>query len=462
MSNTIGTCCDLHVILTLLILDEFNTDQPNNSNYPPPYAGPSLLDNNESDLLRSFFENPNSLDPAFLHLHEEYQAGVSDNYSQQVFDWPNVPGHEPVNTAASLHSGRHVSSAGHEQQMAPYGTFDSAIGQYGQDEYAAAKVLAAHHNGRATHWSGARMSYEGTGNGQNPIQGPPLYPPHPSYQNPSSYVQPLSNNMNGVFDQSAAASSSRGRANTSGFAGSDAQRSDAVKGKGGPLNFGSDDKFRNTNYAAPLAEPLPDKQLSDVLKQHIEYNKRISRQSPVPEPHASPETSSRKRPRATEACTRDDAEHSSADERVASKKSRKNKGPVRDADEDEGEGEGEDDEPNRAQGKDGKRSHRKKSHARKESVSVIDERRRKSSPTVGKGIRENLTEEQKRSNHIQSEQKRRNLIKEGFEDLHRMVPELRSGGFSKSNMLVEAAAFMRKLRDENQLLREQLQSLDNG
>lgn len=344
--------------------------------------------------------------------------------------------------------------------MAPYGTFDSAVGQYGQDEYAAAKVLAAHHNGRATHWSEARMNYEGTGNGQNPIQGPPLYPPHPSYQTLSSYVQPISNSINGVFDQSAAGNSSRGRTNAPGFAGADAQRSVTVKGKGGPLNFGSDDKFRNTNYAAPLAEPLPDKQLSDVLKQHIEYNKRISRQSPEPEPHASPETATRKRPRATEACTRDDAEHSSADERVASKKSRKNKALVQDADEDEDGGE--DDERNRAQGKDGKRNHSKKSHARKESISVVDEQRRRSSPTVGKGIRENLTEEQKRSNHIQSEQKRRNLIKEGFEDLHRMVPELRSGGFSKSNMLVEAAAFMRKLRDENQLLREHLQSLDNG
>jgi len=79
-----------------------------------------------------------------------------------------------------------------------------------------------------------------------------------------------------------------------------------------------------------------------------------------------------------------------------------------------------------------------------------------------KGNRENLSEEQKRNNHIQSEQKRRNLIKQGFEDLTKMVPELRAGGFSKSNMLLEAAKFMKVLRDGNDQLLERLQRLDAG
>ena len=38
--------------------------------------------------------------------------------------------------------------------------------------------------------------------------------------------------------------------------------------------------------------------------------------------------------------------------------------------------------------------------------------------------RENLTEEQKRANHIQSEQKRRNLIRTGFDELCSLVPSL--------------------------------------
>ncbi|KAK8200530.1 uncharacterized protein BKA78DRAFT_238518, partial [Phyllosticta capitalensis] len=64
--------------------------------------------------------------------------------------------------------------------------------------------------------------------------------------------------------------------------------------------------------------------------------------------------------------------------------------------------------------------------------------------------RENLTEEQKRSNHILSEQKRRNLIKNGFTELNELVPGLKAGGFSKSAMLMEAAKFLETMILGNQ------------
>jgi hypothetical protein len=60
--------------------------------------------------------------------------------------------------------------------------------------------------------------------------------------------------------------------------------------------------------------------------------------------------------------------------------------------------------------------------------------------------RENLSEQQK---HILSEQKRRNLIKRGFDDLHDLVPEIRNGGLSKSSVLMEAANFLDRLVREN-------------
>lgn len=63
--------------------------------------------------------------------------------------------------------------------------------------------------------------------------------------------------------------------------------------------------------------------------------------------------------------------------------------------------------------------------------------------------RENLSEQQKRNNHILSEQKRRNLIKRGFDDLHDLVPEIRNGGLSKSSVLMEAANFLDRLVKEN-------------
>ncbi|KAL2008729.1 hypothetical protein VTN00DRAFT_6923 [Thermoascus crustaceus] len=76
-----------------------------------------------------------------------------------------------------------------------------------------------------------------------------------------------------------------------------------------------------------------------------------------------------------------------------------------------------------------------------------------------KPVRENLTEEQKRTNHILSEQKRRNLIKQGFEELCSLVPELRSGGFSKSAILVQAADWLEDILRGNEMLKAQLAEL---
>lgn len=74
--------------------------------------------------------------------------------------------------------------------------------------------------------------------------------------------------------------------------------------------------------------------------------------------------------------------------------------------------------------------------------------------------RENLTEDQKRENHIKSEQKRRTLIKEGFEDLNELVPDLRGGGFSKSAVLTMAADWLEDLVKCNAKLKEQLAQLE--
>jgi hypothetical protein len=76
--------------------------------------------------------------------------------------------------------------------------------------------------------------------------------------------------------------------------------------------------------------------------------------------------------------------------------------------------------------------------------------------------RENLTEAQKRSNHILSEQKRRNLIKRGFDDLHDLVPEIRNGGLSKSSVLMEAANFLEKLIEENEAFRKRMSADGTG
>lgn len=74
--------------------------------------------------------------------------------------------------------------------------------------------------------------------------------------------------------------------------------------------------------------------------------------------------------------------------------------------------------------------------------------------------RDNLTEAQKRENHIHSEQKRRNLIRQGFEELCGLVPELKAGGYSKSAVLVHAANYLDDLKKGNARLRIYLQQLE--
>lgn len=67
--------------------------------------------------------------------------------------------------------------------------------------------------------------------------------------------------------------------------------------------------------------------------------------------------------------------------------------------------------------------------------------------------RRNLTEEQKRENHIKSEQKRRNIIKDGYKNLNDLVPNLKQGGFSKSATLTETVRELETLQAANETSR---------
>jgi hypothetical protein len=91
---------------------------------------------------------------------------------------------------------------------------------------------------------------------------------------------------------------------------------------------------------------------------------------------------------------------------------------------------------------------------RKASLVEDSSKKKRASAATQKAQRENLTEEQKRSNHILSEQKRRDLIKQGYKDLNELVPAVRGGGLSKSQILTEAANFLDKLIADNDLYRQ--------
>ncbi|KAI0137413.1 hypothetical protein BJ170DRAFT_60169 [Xylariales sp. AK1849] len=83
---------------------------------------------------------------------------------------------------------------------------------------------------------------------------------------------------------------------------------------------------------------------------------------------------------------------------------------------------------------------------------IPGKRRRKSNVNGSKPPRENLSDSQKRANHIRSEQKRRTLIKEGFDDLTEIVPNLKNGGYSKSAMLQMAGEWLDELIKGNEML----------
>ncbi|RPA87000.1 hypothetical protein BJ508DRAFT_410586 [Ascobolus immersus RN42] len=78
----------------------------------------------------------------------------------------------------------------------------------------------------------------------------------------------------------------------------------------------------------------------------------------------------------------------------------------------------------------------------------------------GGGRRDHLTEDQKRENHILSEQKRRDLIRKGFTELCSLVPELREGGYSKSVVLMHVATFLEELKARNERLRGYVRELE--
>lgn len=70
--------------------------------------------------------------------------------------------------------------------------------------------------------------------------------------------------------------------------------------------------------------------------------------------------------------------------------------------------------------------------------------------------RKNLTEAEKRHNHIDSEQKRRDSISKSFKTLNMLVPELRSNDYSKSDRLKYAAQWIERMKQGNEQLRAQL------
>ncbi|KAG8163607.1 hypothetical protein KVR01_006904 [Diaporthe batatas] len=85
----------------------------------------------------------------------------------------------------------------------------------------------------------------------------------------------------------------------------------------------------------------------------------------------------------------------------------------------------------------------------------------KSSPRDGANGQEEkprLTEEQKRQNHISSEQKRRQAIRDGFDKMASIVPGLEGQGRSEGHVLNVSVQFILEQIQERRRLVEQVEA----
>lgn len=397
-------------------LDTFVGNSQGQDPFQEPPSSPSasrasLLDRSELNVLDTFFDNPNNIDPSFLAVSREQSN--PDPYGAASNPW--MFGAMQQEPASHMPQPQHRASP-----VLPFGTQQDTP----EDVYNAARLLHSH---QATYSDGpfGAQGFIGTPSApQAQMYGYGLgQAPQSTYHSSSStQTSPMTQSVYGPLMSSHS----------------------TIAQRPSPLNFGSDNKFGHSEYVAPSMPKPPDQELMSILSTLSHDPGQSPAQIRVLSPSELPKRKKRRLSQTSDDDDNDDNDDN--DEGATSQKRGKQR-----VKSEEGS---EDDSASTPRGK----------HKRHSGGSQVFSpgRRRRSSPGSRKPGRENLTEEQKRNNHIQSEQKRRNLIKMGFEDTNRMVPELRAGGFSKSNMLLEAAKFMRELKEGNEQLSDILGVIDKG
>ena len=403
---------------------------PSQAPYPP--SGPPLLDNSETDLLRNFFDNPNNLESSFLSFTAD-PADEPSSFSNNQFTWiGNGSSHSAAPVAPQLPTLPQT-----DQSRAHTGVRDTINAP--EDVYAAAQVL---HNKQPTRQNNMALQYGGY-NGGRPGSNGYLYGNVASSSNtPYNFAQPPQHDSSytrqnlpyGPADDFSPYNQNFAQ-DTSPYAAPEASMG---------LKFGSDDNFRRDNYAGPKVEP-PDKTLADMGSMGIDYAvsglvKGLKQQN----------SASKKRGKV--AADNDESEDDQTGDDDGTPPKRRRRGRDDDAEYNE----------SGSRFANGKSRQSVDGKGRIQRISSTKRSSKVTPSAASRQSKENLSEEQKRSNHIQSEQKRRNLIRLGFEDLNLLVPDLRAGGYSKSNMLSETAKFIYRLQNENNALKSQMQDLDPG
>lgn len=71
------------------------------------------------------------------------------------------------------------------------------------------------------------------------------------------------------------------------------------------------------------------------------------------------------------------------------------------------------------------------------------------------GDKTRLTDQQKKKNHIESEKKRREAIREGFERLSKIIPECEGQARSEAVVLQKTVTYLRDQLEKKEALRQQ-------
>ncbi|KAJ5215642.1 uncharacterized protein N7498_002049 [Penicillium cinerascens] len=374
----------------------------------PP--GPSLLDDNESHMLDNFFTTMNSNN----FSNDFWIRGPQDKSAGLNFHWADEL---PPTFAGSTTS---LSQPSFQQQNLKANMMGGASDP---NIYAAASML--YQGGMNGAELGSALAQQAFAGHALPINGP-----NAQARRCSHHVAPAQ----------ASGSSPRAELPT-GFHTSemlfdvrdpipeDQHPSRKVRG----LHWGSDNSFMDQGYIAPPDQPDMETRTKDLLT-HLDCFEPQSSAANTRAP--SPE-------RMTDAHAQSSTYRPVDGEE--SPQPRKRQRTLKDGDQFS------DEEDSRLQ----TRKSRTPSNAKARRASTQTNRRGSITPG-SKAPRENLSEEQKRTNHILSEQKRRNLIRQGFDDLCTLVPGLRGGGFSKSAMLTQAADWLEDILRGNEILHNQL------
>ncbi|KAB8218250.1 hypothetical protein BDV33DRAFT_175866 [Aspergillus novoparasiticus] len=398
---------------------------------PAPPPGPALLDDNESNMLDNFFTTMNS-----NHFTNDFwlQGQQNKSLGPPNFEWSDElpPTFEGSTTSLS-------------QPSLPHRGLDKS----GMD------ILPNHSNSDI--FAAASMLYQNGMNGAGLVT-PFAHHPFSSFSNmdynnthingrvkphqPQTVPSKQSNTLTGARAPLAYHTSEM-LFDVRDPISAEQQATAKVR----PLHWGSDVSFMDQGYVAPPDQPNVEEQTQELLR-HLEslepQSSAANTRAPSPERITGHHSAHWTGPNATGPLGDLRREYRDSMEDLSQPKKRQ-RTLIK---EEEDENSEDDTKP---------RSRRSKSTSYGKNRRMSTETIRKSKVQQGaKPARENLTEEQKRSNHILSEQKRRNLIRQGFDDLCTLVPGLKGGGFSKSAMLTQAADWLEEILRGNEILKAQL------